>query len=262
MHAAATLLLALGGLLGLGPGEAGASETNCRLCVELVEAVEVWVQADAEMDFIVEEAIKICTGVGLPHALCETIIEAWLPGIIEGIVVNNLSPCSLCFNLGVCDTAEDNCAPGPTTFTPNPWVYIETALDGGRVLTLEPDNHHVWMAHKMDKDDQLWRLRADGCLESKSHQGQCLGLQTHTNGGQPYLQDWNNEKIQMWHYYDKYLVNQARSEHPVWVTNDLSLNVMWADIPLVTDGALVDVAKQDDTLSMKWNMVCHDTVCP
>ena len=83
MHAAATLLLALGGLLGLGPGEAGASETNCRLCVELVEAVEVWVQADAEMDLIVEEAIKICTGVGLPHALCETIIEAWLPGIIE-----------------------------------------------------------------------------------------------------------------------------------------------------------------------------------
>ena len=55
---------------------------------------------------------------------------------------------------------------------------------------------------------------------------------------------------------------QARSDHPVWVTNDLSLNVMWADIPLVTDGALVDVAKQDDTLSMKWNMVCHDTVCP
>ena len=55
---------------------------------------------------------------------------------------------------------------------------------------------------------------------------------------------------------------QARSEHPVWVTNDLSLNVMWADIPLVTDGVLVDVAKQDDTLSMKWNMVCHDTVCP
>ena len=83
MHAAATLLLALGGLLGLGPGEAGASETNCRLCVELVEAVEVWVQADAEMDFIVEEAIKICTGVGFPHSLCETIIEAWLPGIIE-----------------------------------------------------------------------------------------------------------------------------------------------------------------------------------
>ena len=60
---------------------------------------------------------------------------------------------------------------------------------------------------------QLWRLRADGCLESKSHQGQCLGLQTHTNGGQPYLQDWNNEKIQMWHYYDKYLVNQVHSRY-------------------------------------------------
>ena len=79
MHAAATLLLALGGLLGL----TGASETNCRLCVELVEAVEVWVQADAEMDFIVEEAIKICTGVGLPHSLCENLMEKWLPGIIE-----------------------------------------------------------------------------------------------------------------------------------------------------------------------------------
>ena len=48
------------------------------------------------------------------------------------------------------------------------------------------------------------------------------------------------------------------------MTNDLSLNVMWADIPLVTDGVLVDVAKQDDTLSMKWNMVCRDNdpACP
>ena len=50
------------------------------------------------------------------------------------------------------------------------------------------------------------------------------------------------------------LPQQAESS-TIWVTNDLSLNVMWADIPLITDGAAVDVQKQDDTTSMKWNLV-------
>ena len=27
-------------------------------------------------------------------------------------------------------------------------MYVETALEGGRVLTVEPDQHHCWMAHK------------------------------------------------------------------------------------------------------------------
>ena len=89
------------------------------------------------------------------------------------------------------------------------WVYIETALDGGRVLTLEPDNHHVWMAHKYGSDDQLWRLEDNGCIRSKSYQDKCLGLETHTNGGQPYLQTDQGVKEQQWYYIDKYLVNQV-----------------------------------------------------
>ena len=77
------------------------------------------------------------------------------------------------------------------------------------MLTLEPDNHHVWMAHKYGSDDQLWRLEDNGCIRSKSYQDKCLGLETHTNGGQPYLQTDQGVKEQQWYYIDKYLVNQV-----------------------------------------------------
>ena len=81
------------------------------------------------------------------------------------------------------------------------------------MLTLEPDNHHVWMAHKYGSDDQLWRLEDNGCIRSKSYQDKCLGLETHTNGGQPYLQTDQGVKEQQWYYIDKYLVNQV-----TWLT--------------------------------------------
>ena len=41
----------------------------------------------------------------------------------------------------------------------------------------------------------------------------------------------------------------------ILVPKDLSLNVVWADIPLVTDGAALNVKGQDDTLSMHWKFV-------
>ena len=34
--------------------------------------------------------------------------------------------------------------------------------------------------------------------------------------------------------------------------------MIWADIPLVTDGAAVDVAKQDGTQSMFWHLTEHE----
>ena len=49
------------------------------------------------------------------------------------------------------------------------------------------------------------------------------------------------------------LTCQAES-NSIWVANELSLNVVWADIPLVTDGAVVDVIKQDGTQSMFWHL--------
>ena len=88
-----------------------------------------------------------------------------------------------------------------------PWIYVETALEGGRVLTVEPDQHHCWMSHKTGKDGQLWRLEYDGCLRNKAHMDKCLGLETHTTGGGVYLQVEQGIDSQRWKYENKYLVN-------------------------------------------------------
>ena len=44
-------------------------------------------------------------------------------------------------------------------------MYVETALEGGRVLTVEPDQHHCWMAHKQGMnviDFIKWELEVIG----------------------------------------------------------------------------------------------------
>ena len=63
---------------------------------------------------------------------------------------------------------------------------------------MEPDHHHTWMSHKSGHDYQLWRLEANGCLRSKKYEDKCLGLETHSNGGQPYLQDDEGLPSQQW----------------------------------------------------------------
>ena len=37
--------------------------------------------------------------------------------------------------------------------------------------------------------------------------------------------------------------------------DNLSLNVIWGDVPLNTDGVPVNVVRQDGTQSMKWKFV-------
>ena len=88
------------------------------------------------------------------------------------------------------------------------WVYIETMLEGGRVLTVEPDKHHVWMHGKTGNDNQMWRLEDNGCLRNKAHMDRCLGTVEHIVGSGLDLQiDGGGIGSQQWRYKDKYLVN-------------------------------------------------------
>jgi len=128
-------------------------------------------------------------------------------------------------------------------------------LEGGRVLTVEPDKHHVWMSHKQDGAGyQMWRLEDGGCLRNMEHMDRCLGIVGHASGSGLELQIDNDLPIHHWKYEDKYIVNLSKDSGPL-VPRDLSLNVVWADVPLVTDGAMVNVKGQDDTLSMHWKFV-------
>jgi len=104
----------------------------------------------------------------------------------------------------------------------------------------------------------MWRLEHDGCLRNKAHMDRCLGLETHTTGGGVVLQPEQGIDSQRWKYENKYIENLAKS-NTIWVANHLSLNVIWANVPLVTDGAGVNVKKQDDSLSMHWSFTkpCH-----
>ena len=66
-----------------------------------------------------------------------------------------------------------------------------------------------------------------------------------------YLQEEDlNIHTQLWSYDEEYITNEEET-----APTNLALNVIWADIPLVTDGAAVNVIRKDGTLSMHWRFV-------
>merc|ERR1711936_69904 len=240
------------GLLVLltSPGLSGGQEADCNLCVAIVGAIEEFILNGDTMDDILNNVEGICSSFGALQGLCESFLENNLPGIIEGIIENNLGPYGVCTFIGFCSSTEP-----PTTAEPRAWQYIETMLEGGRVLTVEPDKHHVWMAHKQHAAGyQMWRLEDGGCLRNQEHMDRCLGIVGHSSGSGLELQIDNDLPIHHWKFEDKYIVNLAE-DSGILVPKDLSLNVVWADIPLVTDGAALNVKGQDDTLSMHWKFV-------
>merc|ERR1712156_969421 len=184
--------------------------------------------------------------------LCVAIVAAIEEFILNGDTMDDIlnNVYGVCIFIGFCSTT-----PPPPTDEPRPWQYIETMLEGGRVLTVEPDKHHVWMAHKQHAAGyQMWRLEDNGCLRNMEHMDRCLGIVGHASGSGLELQIDNDLPIHHWKYEDKYIVNLSQ-DSGVLVPKDLSLNVVWADVPLVTDGAMVNVKGQDDTLSMHWKFV-------
>ena len=132
-------------------------------------------------------------------------------------------------------------------------MYIETMLEGGTVITVEPDNTHIFMQHKHRKDNQMWRLEHDGCLRNKAHMDRCLGIGDNAQGAVPSLYEDNGLDIERWKYTDDYYMENLGGPNGIW--NHLSLNVIWADVHLITDGAGINVWHRDNTLSMKWRFV-------
>jgi len=223
---------------------------TCDLCITVVTALEDFITDDTTMDQILSKVEEICSSLGALEGLCIQIIEGYLPDIISGILENKLDPKQICALIGLCDGDETTVTP---TTEPAPWVYIETMLEGGTVLTVEPDGSHVWMSHKHGNDNQLWRLESSGCLRVKSHMDRCLGIGDNAQGSVPSLYIDDNLDIEHWKYTEDFYMENQGGPNGVW--NHLSLNVLWADVPLVTEGAGVNVWHQDNTLSMKWRLV-------
>jgi len=114
---------------------------------------------------------------------------------------------------------------------------------------------------KKGENKQLWRLEDNGCLRNKAHMLKCLGLDRIGQGGMPVLVSWNFK----WKYQEMisseygYIVNNNIhiniNRNSILVPDDLSLNVIWGDLPLILDGVPVNAMKQDGTQSMKWKFV-------
>ena len=90
-------------------------EETCQLCVDLVGAVEEWVEAGDTIDQIVEKVEQICQDQGILTSICESLVESWLPIIIHDVIEQFLPPCAICYGLRLCETSAEDCVQGATT---------------------------------------------------------------------------------------------------------------------------------------------------
>ena len=135
-----------------------------------------------------------------------------------------------------------------------------TELSGERALRLMPDHNSVEMYQKgaYDSKGQYWRIESNGCLRNREIEGKCLAVEGFMVGAFVSMQDESRANEQTWEYTnDKYL--QSKVFNDVIIQKGyLVLNVMWADIPLITDGVSLHMWHKDNTLSEKWNVVPVD----
>ena len=65
---------------------------------------------------------QFCTTLGALQPLCESMIERYLPEIIENIIENNLDPFAICKILKICTDADTT--PSIPTTTPGPGMMF------------------------------------------------------------------------------------------------------------------------------------------
>ena len=108
------------------PASILASDADCELCVELVTAVEDWVEAGDTMEDIIEQGVAWCSAhvTGVMNSVCDRIIEQFLPDIVDGIFSGVLDPCGICHTIGLCE--QESCAPTtlPPTQQPSTRAYL------------------------------------------------------------------------------------------------------------------------------------------
>ena len=105
-------------------------------------------------------------------------------------------------------------------------------------------------------DGELWRLEPDGCLKNKEAPGKCLALEGAKQGAPMRMRDPTGTDEQVWHYTnDKYLKSNVHTDNILHPIDYLVIDVYWADVPLITDGAQICGWHRDNTVSQKWNMV-------
>merc|ERR1719323_1632852 len=114
------------------PSQSGEGEL-CDICIDLVTLLEEWITDETTADEIAAYVEQYCSQLGLLASICEGLVETYLPDLLDQLA-EGLPPYQ------VCSSVLSGCKE-PTVTSPQPtapsddWFYLETALEGGRVLT-------------------------------------------------------------------------------------------------------------------------------
>jgi len=231
-----------------------SNDIECKLCLDIVSAVEEFLKDGATQDDIIEYLEQFCETFDskLIQNTCKGLVEEKLPGIIDALV-NGFPPQSICEMIGSCNGTISTTTPFPD----GRWFYIMTELEGGRVIRLMPDHHSIEMYGKgeYDSSGQLWRLESNGCLRNKDVDGKCLAIEGSKQGALVYMHDETGTDEQVWRYTDDKYIQSAVVNDEIINKGYLVLDVIWADVSLITDGAGVHTWHKDNTVSEKWNFI-------
>jgi len=237
--------------LPASPSQSGEGEL-CDICIDLVTLLEDWITEDTTADEIAAFVEQFCSALGPLASVCEGLIESYLPDLLAQLA-EGLPPYQVCSAVLTGCTEPTATSPAPTPPSDD-WFYLETALEGGRVLTtLAGDRYCNMQGKHKDDEHQLWRLKADGCLTNKHHSDRCLEIEGVHEGASLGMHLANGQHSQQWTYTsDNYIESAVRGDN---LNFHLVIDIEWADIPLITDGALIHAHHRDDSDSQKWQIV-------
>jgi hypothetical protein len=81
-------------------------DIGCTICTFVVGEIDKILQAEESMDAIIGLVEELCNGLDslVPGAgaSCNSLVERYLPQIIDGLVNNQLSPTAVCGSLTLC----------------------------------------------------------------------------------------------------------------------------------------------------------------
>merc|ERR1712130_814588 len=105
----------------------------CDICIDLVTLLEEWITDETTADEIAAFVEQFCSQLGPLASVCEGLIETYLPDLLDQLA-EGLPPYQVCSSV-LSGCKEPTVSSPPPTTPSDDWFYLETALEGGRVLT-------------------------------------------------------------------------------------------------------------------------------
>merc|ERR1712018_19509 len=216
-------------------------ELTCNLCIDIVKAVEDFLEDGHNQDDIIAIAEAFCEALDskILQITCKEFVDISLPGIIDALVKGN-PPRQVCEQLGICK-----------------WFNVITHLEGdkkgSKMLRMMPEDLSVKMFGESETG-QLWKIEPNGCLRNKELNTSCLAL-ADEGDTLIYMKEETGKDDQHWSFTtDNYLESKIKVYSDLGA-NHLVLDVLWDDNEMMDiDGASVRGWHKDNTTSQKWDI--------